>query len=104
MDDEMVWKMQLRQVEASIQRLCEEAFAEGRFDRLKELNRSLQDFERAILDAAQVVERGENARTPFWPFLRPLMRCMEEAYSRMAFAWQWDAAEIRMRLKDENQK
>ena len=104
MDDDLIWRMRHRQMEASLRGLCEEALADGRVDRLQELNRSLQVIEREILDAAQVIEQGEKARKPFWPFLRRVMGHLAEAYCRIAFYFQWDAAEIRVRLKGEEPK
>ena len=104
MDDELIWKMQHRQMEASIRALCEEALAEGRVDRLKEICCSLQAIEREILDAAQLIEQGEKARKPFWPFLRTFMGHLAEAYCRIGFWFPWDAAGIRVRLKGAEPK
>jgi hypothetical protein len=42
MDDELIWKMRHRQMEASIRGLCEETIAQGHVDRLKEISHWLQ--------------------------------------------------------------
>jgi hypothetical protein len=99
MDDEIVWKMQHCQMEASIRELYRNAIAECRVDRLKAINLSLQAIEREILEEANLYEEGERACKPVWPFLRTFMGHVAEAYSFFAFGLAWDAAAIRLRLK-----
>jgi hypothetical protein len=98
MDDEIVWKTELRHLESSIRALVGEAVSENRFDRLQELSFALHDLEREILDHFQRNERGERATRPIHPFFRPLMRQLEAFYCVTGFSWEWAASKIRTRL------
>jgi hypothetical protein len=98
MDNELVWKMELRQVETSIRKLAQRTIDEERFDRLRELSFSLHDIEREILDHFQKNERGKRATRPIHPLFRAFMRQLHDFYCVHAFSWEWAASKIRTRL------
>lgn len=101
MDEEMIWKMQLRRVEHSIRELCRKAITAERPDRLAEANLMLHTIEREIIDHFQEHERGEIARKGFHPLLRPLMTRIEGDLCNLGFFWEWEASKIRTRLRSE---